>query len=77
MSKNQVNDKYFSFDVNYNNCPDTFTYYFRAKSDAQVAKATGVSIDRISACSTAEIAEARRLGKHIDTVVRGRLVETA
>lgn len=67
---------YYSFDVNYNNCPDVFTYYFRAKSAAQVAKATGVPATQISRRTRAEVRSASLRGKHIDTVVRGRLIET-
>ena len=66
---------YYSFDVNYNNCPDVFTYYFRAKSDAEVSKATGVPTDLITQLSQREISEVRRRKSHIDTVVHGRLVE--
>ena len=65
---------YYSFDVNYNNCPDVFTYYFRAKSEADVAKATGVDIGRISPVGKPEMHEIRRRGMHIDTVGHGRLV---
>ena len=67
---------YYSFDVNYNNCPDVFTYYFRAKSAEQVAKATGVSASKITRRTREEVKAASLRGKHIDTVVRGRLVET-
>ena len=67
---------YYSFDVNYNNCPDVFTYYFRAKSAEQVAKATGFPIAQITKRTHAEIQAASLRGKHIDTVVRGRLIET-
>ena len=65
---------YYSFDVNYNNCPDVFTYIFRAKSESEVAKATGVDTERIFRMSPSEVKEAHRQRKHIDTVVRGRLV---
>ena len=68
--------KYYSFDVNYNNCPDVFTYYFRAKSAEQVAKATGVPVGEITQRTHHEIQRASLRGKHIDTVVRGRLIET-
>ena len=68
--------KYYSFDVSYNNCPEVFTYYFRAKSVEQVAKATGIPTCRISERTNAEIRNASLSGAHIDTVVRGRLIET-
>lgn len=68
--------RYYSFEVNYNNCPETFTYYFRAKSGEQVAKATGVDIRRVVERTEHDINEAMRHGQHIDTVVRGRLVES-
>lgn len=66
---------YYSFDVNYQDCPETFTYYFRAKSGEQVAKATGVDIRRVVERTEQDITDAARRGMHIDTVVRGRLVE--
>ncbi len=66
---------YYSFDVVYKDCPEVFTYYFRAKSVEQVAKATGVGIERVVERTENDIKEAARRGLHIDTVVRGRLVE--
>ena len=66
---------YYSFDVNYNNCPDTFTYYFRATSEDEVAEATGIDVEYITKCSKKEIQRAAKAGKHIDTVIHGRLVE--
>ena len=66
---------YYSFDVNYNNCPDVFTYYFRAKSAEQVAKATGIPAERITQRTHADIKAASAQGKHIDLVVNGRLIE--
>ena len=66
--------KFFSIEVNYNNCPDVFTYYFRAKSAREVSKATGIATDRIRECSRAVIAKLAP-HTHIDTVVNGRLIE--
>lgn len=67
--------KYFSFDVNYENSPDVYTYYFKAKSAGEVARATGVSLEYIGQCSADEITSAIKHGKHIDIVVSGRLIE--
>ena len=66
---------YYSFDVNYNNEPDVYTYYFKARSEKEVARATGVDIECISKCSDEEITRAIRHGKHIDIVVSGKLIE--
>lgn len=63
--------RYYSFDVNYNNEPDVFTYYFRARSASEVSRATGVNIDLIFECTSEEAHRSR----HIDTVVNGRLIE--
>ena len=67
--------KYYSFDVNYNNEPDVYTYYFKARSSADVARATGVELSCISECSDSEIASAIRHHKHIDIVISGRLID--
>ena len=69
--------KYFSFDVIYNNCPDVFTYYFRAKSLEEVARATGFPAGQITERTHADIRAASERGAHIDTVVHGRLIECA
>lgn len=66
---------YYSFDVNYDNGPDVYTYYFKARSAKEVARATGVELDIISKCSDEEITHAIKHGKHIDIVVSGRLIE--
>lgn len=66
---------YYSFDVNYDNSPDVYTYYFKARSSKEVARATGVALEYISQCSADEINSAIKHGKHIDIVVSGRLIE--
>ena len=66
----------YSCEVNYNNCPDVFVYYFRAKSKDDVSKATGIPASRFNQCTRDEIHTAHKLGRHIDTVVRGRLIES-
>lgn len=66
---------FYSYDVNYNNCPDTFTYYFFANSDEEVAQATGVDIDLITKCSPEEVKAMRKARKHYDVVLNGALVE--
>lgn len=67
--------KYFSFLVNYNNCPDVYEYFFKAKTSKEVARATGTDLALISECSAEEISNAIRHRKHIDIVINGRLVE--
>ena len=67
--------KYYSFDVNYNNEPDVFTYYFKARSSSEVARATGIELDCISECSDTEITNAIKHHKHIDIVINGRLID--
>ena len=67
--------KYYMFDVSYNNCPDVFTYYFKAKNMREVAKATGIDAEFISECGENDIRRAITLGKHIDIVINGRLIE--
>ena len=67
--------KYFCFGVNYNNEPDVYEYFFRAKDEHEVSEATGVDPEYINPCSMDEIRAAIRHGKHIDTVINGRLVE--
>lgn len=67
--------KYFSFGVNYNNEPDVYEYFFRAKDEHEVSEATGVDPEYISPCSMDDIRAAIRHGKHIDTVINVRLVE--
>lgn len=67
--------KYYMFDVNYNNVPETFTYYFKAKNMREVSKATGVHVEFISECPDATIRNAISNGKHIDIVINGRLIE--
>ena len=67
--------RYFSFDVNYDNGPDTYRYYFKARSAKDVARATGVDLEYISECSADEITNAIKRRKHIDVVISGRLVE--
>ena len=67
--------KYFMFDVNYNNCPDVFTYYFKAKNLREVSKATGVDPEYIFECNMGHIRAAIRRGSHIDIVINGRLIE--
>ena len=66
--------KYYKFDVNYGE-PDVFTYYFKARSSSDVARATGVELSCISECSDTEIAIAIRHHKHIDIVINGRLID--
>ena len=66
---------YYSFDVNYNTEPDVYTYYFKARSAKEVARATGVDVELISKCNEEEITRAIRHGKHIDVVVSGKLIE--
>lgn len=66
---------YYCFDVNYENTPDVYTYYFKAKSAKEVARATGVILQTIRKCSDEEITSAIKHGKHIDIVVSGRLIE--
>lgn len=67
--------KYFCFDVNYDNGPDVFEYFFRAKSEEEVSEATGVALEYIYPATEAAIQAARRHGRHIDTVINGRLIE--
>lgn len=67
--------KYYSFGVNYNNCPDVFEYIFKATSAEEVSRATGVDVEYISRCTMADIDSAIRRGKHIDTVINGRLID--
>ena len=67
--------KYFMFDVNYNNCPDIFTYYFKSKNLREVSKATGVDAEYITECNMDDIRTAISHGRHIDIVINGRLIE--
>ena len=67
--------KYFCFGVNYNNVPEVYEYFFKAKSADEVSKATGVDVEYINPCTMADIHSAIRRNKHIDTVINGRLVE--
>ena len=73
---NTTGFKYFCFGVNYNNCPETYEYFFKASSAEDVSKATGVDPEYINVCTIADISSAIRRRKHIDTVINGRLVET-
>ena len=72
---NTTGFKYFCFGVNYDNCPDTYDYFFKAESAEDVSRATGVDLEYISPCTMADISAAIRHRRHIDTVIHGRLVE--
>lgn len=66
---------YYCFGVNYENSPDVYEYFFRAKTVEEVSRATGVDLEYISECSLPDIQSAIKRGRHIDTIVHGRLIE--
>ncbi len=70
----KLKGKYFSFDVNYGG-PDVFTYYFKADSEEEVSRATGVGLEYIFERGREEILDAIMRRVHIDTVRNGRLIE--
>lgn len=72
---NTTGFKYFCFGVNYDNGPDVYEYFFKAKSIEEVSQATGVDREYIYPCTIAAIGNAIKRRKHIDTVINGRLVE--
>ena len=75
MEASDIKGRYFTFDVNYGG-EDVFPYYFQAKSARDVSLATGVDMEYIFEMSKREVLDLIRRRKHIDRVVRGRLVES-
>lgn len=52
---NTTGFKYFCFGVNYDNCPDTYDYFFKAESAEDVSRATGVDLEYIYPCTMADL----------------------